>query len=369
MKNLDETLFDSEHNLVNVSNALLAHYGLSPFHRPHQELLSLLDGHRKIAIFLFDALGEDVLLAHKKAAKPFLSHALFPLWSVNPATTVAATTSLLTGKYPIETGYLGWSLYFEELGYPVDVFPNKNSLTKKDVCQYNYMEKVSQTRKLDVLLSEKGIKARLLFPFPIDSRGPKTLEEEFLEAHAFYKEGGEFLYFYCPEPDHTLHEEGIPSKNVSKFIKKTAKLLQKFVQENPDVLTLSLSDHGMTNVVIRDLAAYPDLIDCLRRPLTFEGRTVNFFIKDDKKDYFEEAFQKRFENFTLMSREEVLSSRYFGLGEPSRRALSFLGDFIALSRSNEMLENSLAKPIKIIKGNHAGIRPEERKILLCRWDE
>lgn len=369
MKNLDENLFDFDHNLVNVSNAILEHYGVPSFHRPYKELLSLLEGHRKIAIFLFDALGEDILLAHKKAAKPFLSRALFPVWSVNPATTVAATTSLLTGKYPVETGYLGWSLYFEELGCSVDVFPNRNSLTGEKVRENNYMEKVCKTEKLDVLLSKKGVQAKLLFPSPIDPKGPKTLEEEFLEASTFYKEGGEFLYFYCPEPDHTLHEEGVPSKNVSKFIKKTAKLLQKFVEENPDVLTLSLADHGMTNVVIRDLAAYPDLTDCLRGPLTFEGRTVNFFIKEDKNAYFEETFQKRFETFTLLSREEVLSSCYFGLGEPSKRALSFLGDFIALSRSNEMLENSLAKPIKIIKGNHSGIRPKERKILLCRWDK
>ncbi len=365
---LDESLFDFENNLVNVSNAILKHYGCPSFHRPHQGISSLLKGHSKIAVFLFDGLGESVLLAHKRAAKPFLSRSLFPLYSVNPATTVAATTAFLTGKYPIETGYLGWSLYFDEWDFPVDVFPNENSLTGEKLVLDNYMEKVSPIKKLDVLLKENGVSARLLFPFPIDRNGPKTLEEEFLEADAFFRKGGEFLYFYSPEPDHTLHEEGLPSKNVSRFIEKTARLLRQFASRNPDVLTLSLSDHGMTNVICRDLAAYPDLVDCLQKPLTFEGRTVNFFLKKEKSDDFEKAFRKRFESFVLLKREEILSSHYFGLGEPSKKALSFLGDFVALSKEDDFLGNSLDKPNRIIKGHHAGIRPEERKILLCKWD-
>lgn len=369
MKNLDESLFDFDHNLVNVSNAILSHYGVAAFHRPHEGLLSCLKGHRKVAVFLFDGLGKEVLLTHKKASKDFLARGLFPVLSVNPATTVAATTSFLTGKYPIETGYLGWSLYFDDLGFPIDVFPNINSLTKEKLRTKDYMNKRCPTKKLDVLLEEKGVKTKLLFPYPIDERGPKTLEEEFQAANVFYKEGGEFLYFYSPEPDHTLHEEGFPSKNVSKFIKRITKLLLKFSKENPDVLILSLADHGMTNVMMRDLAAYPDLLECLRRPLTFEGRTVNFFIKEDKKEYFEDVFQKRFNTSTLLKREEILSSHYFGLGEPSKMSLSFLGDYIALSRSNETLENSSDKKIDRVKGHHAGICPEEREILLCRWDK
>ena len=96
---------------------------------------------------------------------------------------------------------------------------------------------------------------------------------------------------------------------------------------------------------------------------------MNFFIKEDKKKYFEDVFQKRFNTFTLLKREEILSSHYFGLGEPSKMSLSFLGDYIALSRSNETLENSHDKKIDRVKGHHAGICPEEREILLCRWDK
>jgi predicted AlkP superfamily pyrophosphatase or phosphodiesterase len=50
-------------------------------------------------------------------------HKLMTIHSVNPATTVACTSALLTGKNPIENGWLGWSLYLERLQGSDRCFP------------------------------------------------------------------------------------------------------------------------------------------------------------------------------------------------------------------------------------------------------
>lgn len=369
MENLDPSLFDHDHTLVNLSNAILSHYGITPFHAPLSEALSLFKGHRKIAFFLFDGLGESPLNRNKKAAKRFLSHAFGTILSVNPATTVAATTALLTAKFPLETGYLGWSLYFEELGYPLDVFPNKRSGTHEPAPIPNYMGHVCPTTKIDVLLREKGIKAKLLFPRSIETNGPKSPKEQFDAASSFFDEGGEFLYCYFPEPDHAMHEKGVANRKVRKIIRNMGKMVSRFAKRHPDVLVLTLADHGMVDTILRDLSAYPSLKECLYRPMTFEGRTANFFVKKEKKEEFEETFKRLFPSFFLIRKEEILEKGYFGEGEPSPRSLSFIGDYLALSYENEVLIESDNKPVHLTKGHHAGITPEERKILLCAWNK
>lgn len=369
MENLDPSLLDHDHTLVNLSNAILSHYGVIPFHSPLSEILSLFKGHRKIALFLFDGLGESPLKRNGKAAKDFLSHAFGTILSVNPATTVAATTALLTAKFPIETGYLGWSLYFEELGYPLDVFPNTRSGTGEEAPIKDYMGHVCPTKKIDVLLKEAGIKAKLLFPHSIEENGPKSPKEEFEAASSFFDEGGEFLYCYFPEPDHTMHEKGVVHSKVRKIIRSMGKMVRRFAKEHPDVLVLTLADHGMVDTILRDISAYPHLKECLYRPLTFEGRTVNFFVKNEKKKEFKTEFKRLFPSFLLLDREEALAKGYFGEGEPSAYSLSFIGDYLALSYESELLLDSGSKAVHLTKGHHAGITLEERKILLCAWNK
>jgi hypothetical protein len=71
-------------------------------------------------------MGELVLADHPKRYPYLISHKIATIYSMNPATTVAATNAFLSGRYPIETGWIGWSEYFSDLGKAVDVFPNRD---------------------------------------------------------------------------------------------------------------------------------------------------------------------------------------------------------------------------------------------------
>ena len=57
---------------------------------------------------------------------PFMiDHQRFDMEAVYPPTTVAATTALLSGKYPIETGWLGWTQYFRKSNLYVEMFSGR----------------------------------------------------------------------------------------------------------------------------------------------------------------------------------------------------------------------------------------------------
>ena len=365
---LDPIVLDSKTTLVNLSNSILAHYGVIPFHETIADVDKLLEGHRKIALFLFDGMGEANLNKFPRSSKYLLSHKEMTIHSVNPATTVAATTALLTARFPIETGWLGWSLMFDELGCPVNVFPSTNSITGEQLPK-DLMEKKCPTTKLDVLLNNAGVKAKLSYEYPIQNElGPKSLKEVESQASKYFKEeGGECLYSYWTNPDHDLHQKGTKAFRVGSDIRKISKTVKKFAERNPDVLVLVVADHGLVDVAYRDVSAFPELQECIEKPLSIEGRCCTFFIKYGKKPQFEKSFARHFPNFYLYKKEEVLAMKYFGEGKPCQQALDFLGDYLALPKDNQLLVNTLFSPkVHVLEAHHAGPSPEEKNIaLLC----
>jgi hypothetical protein len=97
---LDPGFFDREKNLVNLANSLLAHFDVKPFHPTLPAADTALKGHKKVAVFLFDGMGELVLADHPKQYRYIISHKIATIYSMNPATTVAATNAFLIGPLP-----------------------------------------------------------------------------------------------------------------------------------------------------------------------------------------------------------------------------------------------------------------------------
>ena len=61
---------------------------------------------------------------------------------------------------------------------------------------------------------------------------------------------------------------------------------------------------------------YPKITECLKRGLSLEPRAVNFFVKEEKKQQFEEEFRKNFgDTFLLLTKEEVREKQLFGPGK------------------------------------------------------
>ncbi len=370
MKNLPEEIFERKESLVGFSSSLLKHYGVIPFHESDPRIDQILRNHRKICVFLFDGAGKFNLELYPKTNSFILGGERLTINSTNPPTTVAATNAFLTAKWPMENGWLGWTEYIEELGFPLCVFPDINDLTGEKVNYYHddshFFDKYCPLTKIDVYLREKGVNAKLEYLYPLGGKeAPKNYKEMGKHATEFFKNGGEFLYSYTPHPDHEMHSYGVKNIHVWNEFRKINKMLKKFVKENPDVLVITMADHGLIDVEYLDMAEHPDLLSTFSGPISIEGRNCSFKIKEDKKGEFEALFRKYYPSFVLLNKKEVDEKGIFGVGKKNEHYDSIMGDYLAIALDKYTLYSSKQNPKKmILKGNHAGQTKEEREINL-----
>ena len=360
----------NEKSLVNISNSILKHFGAETFHETIPEIDKYLNGHKKVVAVLFDGMGQNIVRMHLNDKSFIRSHYVTTINSTFPPTTSAATTSFLTGKYPIENGWLGWNEYFEEFDSNVILFKNTDYNTGEKLPQIdgvNIANKYFPITMLFNLIKQYNKKANAygFFRYPIDPNGPKYLDQGAKQLKKFLSENEEcFAYFYWDSPDREMHEYGIKSWKVKNEVHKAQKFLKKVVSQNPDTLFIFLADHGHVNVKYLDICDHPDLYALLRRKLTLEKRTVGMFVKEGQEKQFVKLFNKYYsEYFELLSRDDVLKNKVFGNGSPAPGSLGVFGDYIAVAKREYALvaKSELHNP-DLFPGHHAGGTKEERLI-------
>ena len=361
----------NENSLVNLSNSILKHFGCDTFHDSIKEVDELLKGHKKVVVVLFDGMGKNIVRKHLKEKSFLRKHYALTINSTYPPTTAAATTSFLTGKYPIETGWLAWDTYFKDYDRNIILFRSVDFNTGETLIKENEQpiaDKYLPTTKLFELIpnGKRGAKAYNISRFPIQNDGPKRLFKDGLSKLKEVLKSNEecFVYFYWDSPDREMHEHGINSVITHYQVKKAQRFIKKAVKQNPDTVFISIADHGHINVVFDDVCDHEDLYSLLSRPITLEKRTPSFFVNKENHKQFEELFNKYYgEHFELLTKEEVLSIKLFGDGTPMKGAEDYFGDFVAIAKDEHSLYAS--KELSFIdnfKGHHAGGTKEEREI-------
>ena len=118
--------------LVNLANSILKKFGAETTADtlPSADRY-LAKAYKNVVVLLLDGMGTSIIGKHLSEDGFFRSHLVDTYSSVYPPTTVAATTSILSGLYPNEHGWLGWDVYYPELGRNVTVFRNYEQLTEK----------------------------------------------------------------------------------------------------------------------------------------------------------------------------------------------------------------------------------------------
>ena len=363
----------NQNSLINFSNSFLKHFNAPTFHDSIEVVDKALANHKKVAVILFDGMGRNITRKHLSSKSFIRSHYLTTINSTFPPTTTAATTGFLTGKYPIETGWMSWAQYFEKYQRNIILFKNVD---------YNTEEKVEPN---GIAFNELPIKSILdiikehnpdvetfnVMRRPIDPNGPKSLNGFERKINSTLKHTKEcFCYFYFDSPDYEMHAHGIDNKYIHGYIKKINKMVKKVVESNKDTIFFVFADHGHINVKHLDICDHSDLYSLLTKPISFEKRTPNFFIKDGKQEEFKALFNKYYGHyFKLFSKQEVLDNELFGEGNINPKAVSFIGDFIASSTSEYMLYASKEmKEPQLFKGHHAGMTKEELLIDISAYN-
>lgn len=341
---------DYQNSLTNLSNSILLHFGVTPFHSSIKKIDERLKGSKKIVLFLFDGMGKYIIERHLKETDFLRKNIFCDITSTFAPTTVAATNSLLSGKFPIETGWLGWCQYFQDLDKNIDVFPNIDEATGKYVGNENQMLKIASYKSIINLINEQWHKevAFDMKGFPVDKNHfyakfmPLFIKKAYKNAH---KEEETFVYAYWVNPDGLMHRNGVGAKIVHKNILKINRLIEKYSQKNKDVTTIVIADHGLLDVTFLDLREHQDLINLLKRPMSLERRCANFYVKDNKVAEFIDLFKKYYpHDFEIYTKQQILDMKLYGDDKACQLSLDFLGDCVAIATGKYAINDNDKKP-------------------------
>ena len=115
------------------------YFGLQAIHPtlPAVDELLYSGNYRNVILLVLDGMGIEVLQRCLAPDGLLRSNLLQPISAVFPPTTTAATTSLISGLNPVEHGWIGWTLHFEQLNVNVDTFSNHIQFTNRAAAPFH----------------------------------------------------------------------------------------------------------------------------------------------------------------------------------------------------------------------------------------
>ena len=348
--------------LTNLACSIRKYFGLDYKHNTLDYIDNILEEYqpKNVVTILCDGMGSIIMDRMLDQDAFLIKNRIKPITTVFPATTVAATTSMMTGLNPVETGMLGWDMYYKDIDKTITVFMNseKGDVDYKplqEAIDYNSKHMIRKTISKEI--NEKGIdKGYSLFPF--GEKAYSTLDEMYERIETLCNEDGKkYIYAYDTDPDHTMHEIGCDKPEIKDIIVDINKRIEELSNKLTDTVIFVVADHGHHNVENLFIKDYPDVEECLLRNTSIEPRAVNFFIKPDKKEVFEELFNKYFGNdFDLYKMDDVIESKLFGDGEENEIFRDALGDYLAIGKTDKTL---LYIGSDVLKSQHAGYTDDE----------
>ena len=357
--------------ITNLACSIEKYFGITPKHNTLSYIDELLEKKKpeNVVVILFDGLGSRILDRTLPEDSFLRKHKQKEITTVFPATTTAATSSILTGLNPIEHGYLGWNVYIKPIDKVITLYrktekgkeePDEDFLKVKD--KYYNLKTIAEQ-----ITEQKLGKGIELFPFQKEIYYDL---EDMLEkiTKATKEKGKKYIYAYDPEPDSTMHRFGPDSLEAKAKIEERNIAIEKFSKDLENTIVFIIADHGhmkVDNILLMD---YPDIVETLDKTTSLEQRAISFHVKEDQKEKFVSLFQQYFgEYFKLYTKEDVIESNLFGDGTPHPLFNDALGQYIAIAEnSNKAL---LMPDDDILVSQHAGYSDDEIYIPLIIIDK
>ncbi len=356
---------DYENCIVNLAASILQEFGIDTGETKGLPICKELfkKQYKNIVVLLLDGMGISVMEKNLKKGGFFRSHLAHTYSSVFPPTTVAATTSIDSGKYPTEHSWLGWDCYFKEIDENVTVFRNLKSGTEEPVAEYHVAGRFCGYENIVSQIQAAGGQAYYSTPFAYPNPGDFDAVLERI-GDLCKKDGKKYIYAYCNEPDYTMHRKGCFGKDAEEVLRDIEQKAEALVETLEDTLLIVTADHGHIDGKNACILDYTKLMECLKRMPSIEPRALNLFVKDGYHEQFVSEFNKEFgDTFLLLSKDEVKKQKLFGPGTEHPQFDGMLGDYLAVATNNLSVFNTQEEKEKFM-GVHAGLTKEEMEIPL-----
>jgi len=359
---------DFDNCLVNLANSVLKYYTGKTFHDslPYLDKVLAEREYKNIVVILIDGMGSNIMKRNLPKNSFLRRHQVGTIDSVFPATTASATTSILTGKYPIETGWLGWEMYFPEVDEVVEQYRNRIKRTQEILPYPPIWKKYIPFKSLPDIIDESGV-ARGVGVSPCDLGTNKLInfKEKSLRqmCKAVRKECANsersYVCAYFDLFDTVAHDHGSDSWQAKQVLKKVNRRLEKLMSKLNDTLVVITADHGHLKANYHLVSDYPKLYSMLARTTSIDSRATGFFVKPRYRKEFAKEFWKVFnkKDFELLTRQEVLARKVFGYGKMHPFAKTAIGDYLAISKGEGCIANDDYKHQAV--STHAGISEDE----------
>ena len=355
---------DYNNCIANLTNSVLKKFGIDE----GRESLHLLDPYlekeyENIVVILLDGMGKSIIEHNLEKDGFFLTHLAGTYSSVFPPTTVASTTSVMSGQNPCEHGWLGWDCYYPQIDKNVTVFRNLESGTENPAADYNVAWKFCGYESIVDKINKADGMAYNVSPFlePF----PDSFEKICIQIKKLCESAGKkYIYGYWNEPDSTMHQKGCYGLEAKHVLFQLEKQIQQLSDELKNTLIIVTADHGHMDSKGVTLEDYPQIMECLVRLPSIEPRALNLFVKTAKQEQFEHVFRKEFgDKFLLWTKRQILDMQLFGTGKEHTYFRDMLGDYLAVAVDDLSIYITREEAEHFI-GVHAGLTEDEMTIPL-----
>ena len=346
---------------LNISSTIAQFLGAKNDKPIINELMDELKKNYKTIVFIcYDGLGMNPININLDNDSILRRNIKMELTSTFPSTTTNATRSLLSNLYPLEHGWFGWSLYFENINKNVNIFLDTESSTDEKLIINDKPIKI-EDYYFDNVNTDYNINT--IFPKYVEVKSEKnnhvyeTIDDFYNNLNTILNRcDKQFIYAYLGEPDTTMHKYGVSSTEAKRLINKINDDFEILFKKTHDTLFIITADHGQIDVEgYIDFYHDDKLMDMLKIYPYLDARAIAFKIKDGMNIEFEEYFKNKYsDDFILYKSKDLIGMGVFG---PKGDMGYLLGDYIAIGTYTNKI--GLLTPIsKHHKGHHTSLTDE-----------